>query len=52
LLLNDVIFILLSDEMLFTLTTLKRKIWRMAFGTAKNKTLVQERFFRARMTFS
>jgi len=36
--------------MLFTSTTLE--VWRMAFDAAKNNTLVQERFFRARVTFS
>jgi len=41
-LLIDVITIWLNDKMLVTLTALK--IWRMAFGVAKNKTLEQESF--------
>jgi len=34
----DVIVLWFSDEMLFTLITLK--IWRMAFGAARSKTWV------------
>jgi len=41
LLLIDVIFIWLSDIMLFTLNTLKG--WRMASGAAKNKTLLSHK---------
>jgi len=39
----DVIFIWFSDEMLFTLTTLKKL--ENSVGAAKNKTLEQKRFF-------
>jgi len=49
-LLIDAIFIWFSDRMLFTLTTLK--MWTMAFGAVKNKTLEKNAFFCARMTSS
>ena len=45
LLLIDVIFILFSDKMLFTLTHSLEHL-RMTSGTAKNKTLEQTRFLR------
>jgi len=43
LLLIDAIFIWFSEQMLFTLSTLK--IWSMASGAAKKRILERKRFF-------